>query len=121
MLTQQGAFTVHVTDRPLEELPGCDEWLLKLVIPVQCVPTVRLALDVLGFRLADIFPDLFNLAREIKNVYEPARPHWRALCSVNARLGQAVVCSERTDEPHLNFAAVWHKLQKARPELFDFE
>jgi len=29
-----------------------------------------LALDVLGFRLADMFPDLFNLAREITNPYK---------------------------------------------------
>jgi len=74
MLTQQAAFTLHVTDRPLDELPGRDEWRLKLVIPAQSVPTFGLALDVLGFRLADIFPDLFSLAQEIKNSHKPARP-----------------------------------------------
>lgn len=72
MLTQQGAFTVHVMDKPLNEMPGCDDWLKKLVIPAACVPDVAKELGVLGFRLADLFPDLRNLAREITNMHKPS-------------------------------------------------
>ncbi len=72
MLTQQGAFTIHVMDRPLNEVSGCDTWLKKLVIPTACVPNVAQELDVLGFRLADLFSDLHHLAREITNMHKPS-------------------------------------------------
>lgn len=72
MLTQQGAFTVHVLDEPLNDLPGCNEWLKKIVIPAQRAPDIARDLDVLGFRLADLFPDLQNLAREITNMHRPS-------------------------------------------------
>jgi hypothetical protein len=34
---------------------------------------------------------------------------------------KAAVEELRARMPHLNFEAVWHKLQKDKPELFDFE
>jgi hypothetical protein len=71
MLTQQGAFTVHVLDEPLNEVSDCNDWLKKLVIPAQRVRDVALELDVLGFRLGDLFPDLQNLAKEITNMHRP--------------------------------------------------
>jgi hypothetical protein len=71
MLAQQSAFTVHVTDTALDKLQGCEQWLKKIRIPAQNTQTIRQELDVLGFRLADLFPDLFNLAREIKNAELP--------------------------------------------------
>jgi hypothetical protein len=72
MLTQQGAFTVHVLDGPLNEVPGCKAWLKKLVIPSQRVSGIARELDALGFRLADLFPDLQNLAKEIMNMHRPS-------------------------------------------------
>jgi len=72
MLTQQGAFTVHILDGPLNEAPGCDDWLKKLVIPAQRVSGVAMELDALGFRLADLFPDLQSLAKEIMNMHRPS-------------------------------------------------
>jgi FRG domain len=72
MLTQQGAFTVHVSDEPLNEMSGCDEWLKKLIIPAEDVPSVAMELDVLGFRLGDLFPDLQNLAKEISKMQSPS-------------------------------------------------
>ena len=30
MLTQQGAFTVHVSDEPLNEMSGCGDWAKKI-------------------------------------------------------------------------------------------
>jgi hypothetical protein len=72
MLTQQGAFTVHVSDEPLYEMSGCGEWLKKLIIPAENVPGVAIELDVLGFRLGDLFPDLQNLAKEISKTQSPS-------------------------------------------------
>lgn len=72
MLTQQGSFTVHATDEPLDQMEGCEQWLKKLVIPEGFVDDFAQALDVLGFRLADLFPDLFSLAREITNMHKPS-------------------------------------------------
>jgi hypothetical protein len=71
MLTQQGAFTVHVRDEPLNEVPDCENWLKKIVIPAARVPGVAYELDVLGFRLGDLFPDLQSLAKEITNTFRP--------------------------------------------------
>jgi hypothetical protein len=65
--------TVHILDKPLNELPGCDEWLKKLVIPAQRVSDLAVELDVLGVRLADLFPDLQNLAKAITNMHRPSR------------------------------------------------
>lgn len=72
MFAQQGAFTVHVADEPLNVMPGSEEWLKKIVVPVQHVPRMALELDVLGLRLAGLFPDLYHLAREIKKGHRPA-------------------------------------------------
>jgi hypothetical protein len=72
MLTQQGAFTIHVADEPLNLTTGSEEWLKKIVVPVRYVPDIALELDVLGLRLAGLFPDLYHLAREIKKEHKPA-------------------------------------------------
>jgi hypothetical protein len=72
MLTQQGAFTIHVTEEPLNKMVGCDIWLKKIIIPAAYIPNIAMELDVLGIRLADLFPDLHNLAREIKNIHKPS-------------------------------------------------
>lgn len=72
MLTQQGAFTVHVIDTPLNQLPNCSDWLKRVIIPAQGVAGMARELDVLGVRLADLFPDLQSLAKEITNMYPPS-------------------------------------------------
>jgi hypothetical protein len=72
MLVQQGAFTVHITNKPLDKMTGCDKWLKKIIIPAAAVPGIALELDILGVRLADLFPDLGNLAREITNMHRPS-------------------------------------------------
>jgi hypothetical protein len=30
---QQGSFTIYTTDDPLNNIPGCEHWLRKLVVP----------------------------------------------------------------------------------------
>lgn len=72
IFAQQGAFTVHVADEPINLMTGSEEWLKKIVVPVEHVPGIALELDVLGLRLADLFPDLYHLAREIKKGHRPA-------------------------------------------------
>lgn len=71
MLTQQGAFTVHVIGKPLNKMAGSGKWLKKMVIPASSVGPMARELDVLGIRLADLFPDLQSLAKEITNMHRP--------------------------------------------------
>lgn len=66
MQVQQGAFTVHASEVPLNHLPGCDGWLRRFVIPAKAATTVAWELEVVGFRLGDLFPDLGNLAAELR-------------------------------------------------------
>jgi hypothetical protein len=72
MLMQQGQFTIHVGDEPLNLLDGCEGWLKKMRIPSEAIPRIARELDVLGIRLADVFPDLQNLATEITNMHRPS-------------------------------------------------
>jgi hypothetical protein len=72
MFVQQGQFTVHVTDQALNQMAGSDGWLRKIKIPADAVPQMARELDLLGVRLADIFPDLENLAKEITNMHPPS-------------------------------------------------
>ena len=72
MLVQQGVFTIHTTNEPLNELSGCDEWLKKIIIPAKAIPDIAWEFDLLNFRLADLFPDLQNLSKEITNMHKPS-------------------------------------------------
>jgi hypothetical protein len=72
MFAQQGAFTIHVADEPLNLMTGREEWLRKIIVPERHVPAMAMELDVLGARLAGLFPDLYHLAREIKKQHKPA-------------------------------------------------
>lgn len=71
MLIQQGAFTVHSSTEELDQLKGSDRWLRKMMIPTEYKAAVAKELHVLGFRLADLFPDLDSLAKEAMQVYRP--------------------------------------------------
>ena len=66
IFVQQGAFTIHSRQRPLEETSGADQYLSKIVIPAESVASVAEQLRVSGYRRGDIFPDLANLAQELK-------------------------------------------------------
>jgi hypothetical protein len=71
MQMQQGAFTVHSLGTPLNRIAGCDEWLRQYMIPKAQLPSMARQLDLLGFRLGDLFPDLVNLAKELKGRHRP--------------------------------------------------
>jgi hypothetical protein len=66
MLIQQGAVTVHASPTPLNKIEGCDTWLRKFVIPAEALPSFARELQLLGLRRGDLFPDLDNLARELR-------------------------------------------------------
>jgi len=69
MLMQQGAFTVHSSDQPLNEMPNCHKWLRKFTIPAVSIWKITHELDIMGFRQGDVFPDLNNLAAELKDIH----------------------------------------------------
>jgi hypothetical protein len=71
MFVQQGCFTIHSTSKPLEEFQLKEGILTQLVIPAECVQEMAFEIDVCGIRKGDIFPDLQNLADELKGIYRP--------------------------------------------------
>ena len=71
MQVQQGAFTVHSSDDPLNQMAGCQDWLKKIVIPSKTLSPLARELDLAGFRLGDLFPDLDNLATELRGIHRP--------------------------------------------------
>ena len=68
---QQGSFTVHSSRTPINHLKGCEKWLVKLIIPGEFAQLIVLDIGRLGFRRGDLFPDLDNLARELKSLIKP--------------------------------------------------
>jgi hypothetical protein len=71
MQMQQGCFTVHGSAAPLNRISGCDDWLRKYVIPVPSLSSMARELEILGFRVGDLFPDLANLAMELRGIHRP--------------------------------------------------
>lgn len=65
MQVQRGAFTIHRTPQPLNLVPGCARWLRKFVIPGNAVQELGAEIQALGLSLADLFPDLGSLARDL--------------------------------------------------------
>ena len=71
MVMQQGAFTIHATAKPLDSHESSTTWLKKLTIPGAHVHEMALALDLLGLRLSDVFPDLHHLSLELTKRFRP--------------------------------------------------
>lgn len=69
MFVQQGCFTIHSDRTPLNERESCGKYLCSLRIPQECVKTIAWEARVCGFRKGDIYPDLGNLADELKANY----------------------------------------------------
>jgi hypothetical protein len=66
MFTQQGCFTIHSDRTPLEQRPDSFKYLEKLVIPATAITSFSKEVEICGFRKGDIYPDLDNLALELK-------------------------------------------------------
>jgi FRG domain len=71
MFVQQGCFTIHSLQTPLNKTTGSDEYLHSVMIPAMFVRDVADEIKVCGFRRGDIFPDLANLAEELRNSHPP--------------------------------------------------
>lgn len=66
MIMQQSAYTIHSETRPLEELDNSSAWLKRIKIPQPALQKIARELELLGITLSSIYPDLDNLAKEIK-------------------------------------------------------
>lgn len=69
MFVQQGCFTIHSYQGPLNRRDGHEPYLSGLRIPAHRIQDMAFDLDICGFRKGDIFPDLNNLADEFKGRY----------------------------------------------------
>lgn len=61
---QQSAFTLHNTQRKLEEIPS-EHLLHRYIIPAECKVRIAKELNLLGVTLSHIYPDAQNIAREL--------------------------------------------------------
>jgi hypothetical protein len=66
MFVQQGCFTIHSDPTPLNLRPNCDNYLSRFVVPENAVRRLAHEIEVCGFRKGDIYPDLGNLASELR-------------------------------------------------------
>ena len=71
MFVQQGCFTVHSVDTPLDKLQLPDNVLTEVRIPARHVRQLSFDIALCGFRRGDLFPDLQNLADELRTTYGP--------------------------------------------------
>ena len=65
MTLQQGAFTLHGSDFPLNDRPDANMYLAKFVIPYAARARLKEELYFLGIRRSCLFPDLTNLALDL--------------------------------------------------------
>lgn len=66
MTLQQGAFTLHGTNSALNDHPKASEFLAKFTIPKSARESISEELWFLGVRRSSLFPDLANLALDLK-------------------------------------------------------
>lgn len=67
MFSQQGNFTIHSDRAPINWQNDCGKYLRVAYIPMQSVRRIAVELRMLGIRKGDVYPDLDNLAAELKN------------------------------------------------------
>jgi hypothetical protein len=65
MLVQMSRFTIHGLKESLESQPWTNEVLVKIVVPMKAKPQIAAFLFSMGVRLANLFPDLEHLAKDI--------------------------------------------------------
>ena len=66
---QQGAFTIHSSQIPLNEITGCDKWLNKFIISKDIAADFLENIEILGIRKQYLFPDLASLASDLKAIH----------------------------------------------------
>jgi hypothetical protein len=66
MLVQSGRFTLHSYHTPIEQLPKCTGWLRKFIVPKEHKQKLLHQLAAMGISRSNLFPDLPNLAAELR-------------------------------------------------------
>lgn len=66
MLVQMGRFTLHAYDTPIESLSGSDRWSGRYIVPKEAKTKIRNQLAAFGIRRWNLFPDLANLATDLR-------------------------------------------------------
>lgn len=69
LFVQQGAFTIHSRKTPLEADPDYAEYVSRIMIPSEAIPTIADELATCGYRRGNIYPDLGNLASELVSTF----------------------------------------------------
>ena len=67
LLAQLSKFTIHTTAKSLDTFVNHERFLIKFYIPASSKKKIRDDLDNLGIRRSTLFPDLENLALDIKS------------------------------------------------------
>jgi hypothetical protein len=67
MLVQWSIFTIHTSDKAMEELPASEKFLSEIIIPAEDRYPLRQAVKILGFSRSRLFPDLQSLAEVVRN------------------------------------------------------
>jgi hypothetical protein len=67
ILAQMGRFTLHSDATPLEQVPESANWLRHFVIPKRAKDTIYAQLSAFGIRRSNLFPNLANLAADLKS------------------------------------------------------
>lgn len=71
MFVQQGCFTIHSRRQALNLRQGSQRFLHAVTIPQGAIADFAGEIRTCGFRKGDIYPDLTNLARELKISHPP--------------------------------------------------
>jgi hypothetical protein len=66
MLVQIGRFTLHTYYTAIEDLPGSADWLRRYIVTKEHKKKLRDQLAAMGIRRSNLFPDLANLAAELR-------------------------------------------------------
>jgi hypothetical protein len=69
MCVRQGCFTIHSRMEALEKTEGYTRYLQSARIPKESIPTLADEIRICGIRKGDIYPDLANLALDLKNAH----------------------------------------------------
>jgi hypothetical protein len=66
MLVQMGRFTLHAIPTPIERLSGSAGWSRRYIVPKEAKTKIRNQLAAFGIRRWNLFPDLANLAINLR-------------------------------------------------------
>jgi len=66
MLAQCGTYTIHSSNRPMDQLPHASKYLMRVPVPAKTKQSLAKELWNVGIRRSNLFPDLQNLAAELK-------------------------------------------------------